>query len=256
MRDLKGKAAWVTGAGSGIGRAAAIALGRAGMKLALSGRRREMLEETAAEVGGESLVLPLDTSDKTAVAEAAERIFAEWGTLDTLINNAGLNVRERQWANVSTEGWDEVINVDLNGPFYCIKAVLPPMRAARDGLIVNISSWAGKYASYLAGPAYTAAKHALVAMNETLNIEEGRHGIRACVICPEEVATPILDRRPVPVTEAERARMLQPEDLAEVILSVVRLHPRACIDEIVISPTWRRALYDDAAGFNPPKPAS
>lgn len=254
MRKLDGKVAWVTGAGSGIGEAVAVAMADAGMKLALSGRRQEMLEKVAARCATETLVVPLDVGDKTAVAAAAERIAGHFGTIDTLVNNAGLNVRDRKFADVSPAGWDEVVQVDLNGPFYCVHAVLPAMRAARAGLIVNISSWAGKYPSYLAGPAYSAAKHAIVAMNHVLNTEEGRHGIRACCVCPEEVATPILERRPVPVTDLERSRMLQVEDLAEIIMTVVRMDPRACVNEIIISPTWRRAIYENAAGFNPPPP--
>ena len=119
------------------------------------------------------------------------------------------------------------------------------MRARRDGLIINISSWAGRYDSYIAGPAYGASKHGLSSMSATLNLEEGRYGVRSCCIEPAEVATEILDRRPVPVPESERQKMLQAEDLAETVRFVVEMPAHGCLNEIVISPTWNRAHMGD-----------
>jgi NAD(P)-dependent dehydrogenase (short-subunit alcohol dehydrogenase family) len=97
------------------------------------------------------------------------------------------------------------------------------------------------------GPAYAAAKHGLVALSESLNAEEGVHGIRSCCICPADVATPILDARPVPVPEEERARMLQPRDLAAAVMFVARMPASACVNEILISPTWNRFYTDRQA---------
>ncbi|MFL5181107.1 MAG: SDR family oxidoreductase, partial [Microvirga sp.] len=102
----------------------------------------------------------------------------------------------------------------------------------------------GRYVSRLTGPAYSAAKHGLVALSESLNQEECPHGIRSCCICPGEVATPILDKRPVPVTAEDKARMLQSEDLAETILFVARLPVTVCMNEILISPTWNRGYIE------------
>ena len=124
--------------------------------------------------------------------------------------------------------------------FYCCHAVLPGMRERKDGLIINVSSWAGRYASTLTGPGYNATKHAVVALTESINMEECANGIRATSILPGEVATPILEKRPVPPTPEVRARMLQPEDLGATILYVATLPPRACVNELIISPTWNR----------------
>ncbi|MDP6343619.1 MAG: SDR family NAD(P)-dependent oxidoreductase [Alphaproteobacteria bacterium] len=244
MRDLTASVVWVTGGGTGIGRAGAVALAAAGAEVVLSGRRAEPLEEVAnaiAEAGGRASVLPLDVADAGAVSAVAEAILAQHGRIDILVNSAGLNVPKRRYDEVELDGWRKVIDVDLNGAFYCVAAVLPGMRERGDGLIINISSWAGRYNSTVSGPAYGAAKHAMLAMNASLNMEECVNGIRACAICPAEVATPIMDNRPIPPSADDRARMLQPEDLGETILYVARMPAHACVNEILISPTWNRA---------------
>lgn len=247
LRNLDGQVAWVTGAGSGIGEAAALALAKAGMRLVLSGRRIEPLEATAAAIragGGVATVAPADMSWAAEVEAVADRIGAEHGRCDILVNSAGLNVPKRSWREVEVAGIDAVIGADLSGPFYASRAVLPTMRAQGGGLIIQVSSWAGRYVSKLTGPAYSAAKHGLVALSESLNQEECGHGIRSCCICPGEVATPILDRRPVPVSAEDKARMLQSEDLAETILFVARLPASVCVNEILISPTWNRGYLE------------
>ncbi|HKI75260.1 MAG TPA: SDR family oxidoreductase [Pseudomonadales bacterium] len=240
LQDIEGKVAWVTGAGSGIGEAAVYALADAGVKLIISGRRIDRLEAVAAGIDGDAIVEPLDIGDKEAVFGVADRIEQEFGRLDFLIHSAGLNITDRSWDKLTTSGWDEVVNVDLNGAYYCCQSVLPIMRKQGGGLIINISSWAGRYVSRVSGPAYSAAKHALNAMNESINQEQCRYGIRACAICPGEVATEILDRRPVPVSEEDRGRMLQAEDLGDLILHVCRTPPHVCLNEILVSPTWNR----------------
>jgi NADP-dependent 3-hydroxy acid dehydrogenase YdfG len=245
VRDLRGKVAWITGAGSGIGEAAAVALGKAGMRIALSGRRPEPLAQVKSRIPG-SITLPLDVADKRAVAAARDEVLAAFGRVDVLVNSAGLNVRNRNWHNVTLEDWDLVIRADLDGAFYCSKAVLPTMIAQRDGLIVNVSSWAGKYTSILTGPGYSAAKHAMNSMTESLNMEAGIHGIRACALCPGEVATPILDKRPVPVTAEEKAQMVQPEDCGEIIHFLAAMPMHVCINELTVSPTWNRGFVAQA----------
>jgi NADP-dependent 3-hydroxy acid dehydrogenase YdfG len=256
MQSLEGKVAWITGAGTGIGEAGALALAEEGMVVALTGRRPEPLRKVAEAVrgaGAEAMVLPLDVGDKDAVRSAFAAIDDAHGRVDVLINNAGINIAQRRFHQLTPESWDKVVQIDLNGAFYCIHAVLPGMRARKDGLVINVSSWAGKHTSYVSGTVYNAAKHAMVAMSANLNMEEGRNGIRSCTICPAEVATPILDGRPVPVGPEERARMLQPEDLGETIRFVARMPARACVNEILISPAWNRSHlgYPD---FRPPWP--
>lgn len=240
LKDISGKVVWITGAGSGIGEAAAYALADSGASVILSGRRVDRLESVAASIEGDVHIQPLDVADRESVDTVVASIEKDFGRLDVLVHSAGLNVEERSWEKLEPEKWDEVINVDLNGAFYCCRAVLPMMRRQGEGLIINVSSWAGRYVSRVTGPAYTAAKHAMNAMNESLNQEECRHGIRACAICPGEVATEILDRRPVPVTEEDRAKMLQAEDLGDLILYVCQTPPHVCLNEILISPTWNR----------------
>lgn len=243
MQDLTGKVAWITGGGSGIGAAGARKLGEAGVTVILSGRRQDALEKVAASItdtGGKAEVAPLDVMDKDAVETTVQKISDDHGRLDILINSAGLNFPERYWSDVKAETWDKVIGINLNGTFYCCRAALPLMRASGSGLIVNVSSWAGKYVTALTGPAYDSSKHALVAMTESLNQEEGRNNIRATALCPGEVATEILNSRPQPVPDDVKEQMMQADDLGETLLFLARMPQHVCFNEILISPTWNR----------------
>jgi len=252
MQDLKGQVAWVTGAGTGIGEAAARALAAAGMKLVLSGRRESELNRVAQHIrqaGGEARVAALDVTDASAVEAVVQDIVNQEGRIDVAINSAGLNIPKRNWNQLSREGWDQVIRIDLDGAFYCCHAVLPVMRRQQGGLIVNVSSMAGKRVSPMTGPAYSAAKFGLNAMTDSINVENCIHGIRATAVCPGEVATPILEKRPVPVSQEDRARMLQPDDLGELMLFLARMPKHVCINEILITPTWNRGLVGAAAAI-------
>ena len=154
LRDLNGKVAWVTGAGTGIGEGSAVALAGAGMKVVLSGRRETELARVAkriTEAGGHARVAPLDVTNSKAVAALVQGIEQQEGRLDVVVNSAGLNVTRRNWKQLSTEDWDTVIRIDLDGAFYCCKAVLPLMRRQKDGLIINISSMAGKRVGIMTG---------------------------------------------------------------------------------------------------------
>jgi len=238
MSQLKGKVAWITGGGSGIGLAGGIELARAGAHVVISGRSAETLKKAEQEIkaAGSAEAIPLDVSSKEDVARVAAKI----GRVDILVNSAGINSPRRNFHNVSLESWDQIVAINLSGMFYCVHAVLPGMRSRKDGLIINVSSWAGRYASTLTGPGYNATKHAVVALTESINMEECANGIRATSVLPGEVATPILEKRPVPPTPEVRARMLQADDLGKTILFVASLPPRACVNELIISPTWNR----------------
>ena len=239
MNTLQGKTAWITGGGTGIGAAAATALAAAGAEVVVSGRRQAPLDTVVVEIeaaGGKARALALDTSDAAAVRAAVEEI----GTVDILVASAGLNVPTRAMDRISDDNWDHVVNVNLNGVFYAARAVLPGMRAQGDGLLILISSWAGRYATRLTGAAYNATKRGVIALSESINDEEGAHGIRSTVIMPGEVATPILQSRPSPPSQAEQDRMLQAEDLGATIRFVAEMPPRACINEVLIAPTWNR----------------
>ena len=246
---LKGKTAWITGGGSGIGLAGGLELARMGARIVISGRSHETLAaaEKAIKALGSCEAIALDVGNKQAVAKAAERI----GRVDILVNSAGINDPKRNFFNVSTEAWDRIVAINLSGMFYCVHAVLPGMRSRKDGLIVNVSSWAGRYPSTLTGPAYNATKHAVVALTESINMEEGDKGIRATSVLPGEVATPILEKRPVPPTPEVRAKMLQAEDLGRTIAFIASLPARACINEVIISPTYNRFYFGGLE--SPPK---
>ncbi len=240
LQDLTGKVAWVTGAGSGIGESAAIKLADAGCKVILSGRRRNMLEEVTEKIQNQVSVEPVDVSDFDSVVSVANRIVETYGLIDIGVFSAGINIKNRDWPVLSVEDWNQVIDIDLNGAFYCCQSVLPSMRSNGGGLIINISSMAAKNPGSLSGPAYISAKHAMNAMTASLIIEERNNGIRATAVCPGEVATPILDNRPIPVSEDDRARILQSDDLGELILFLAKQPPHVTINEVLINPTWNR----------------
>jgi NADP-dependent 3-hydroxy acid dehydrogenase YdfG len=234
---------WITGGGSGIGRAAAIELAKESTHIIVSGRRPNELEAAVGAIRGAGATAeahPLDVSDAATVTRVAESILSRHGHVDILINSAGTNVPKRTWDSISMPDFRRVVDVNLNGAFNCISTVLPSMRNRRRGTIINVASWAGFYLTRLTGPAYSASKRAMIAMTETLNMEECSNGIRACVISPGEVATEILQTRRAQPSEEDRANMLQAEDLGKTIKFICDLPPRAAIHQIVIAPTWNR----------------
>jgi NADP-dependent 3-hydroxy acid dehydrogenase YdfG len=243
MADLAGKVAWVTGAGSGIGEAAALALAQAGATIVLTGRRQEPLDRVADQItsqGGKALVQPGDLTDGSQIGRIVAVIGETLGRLDILVNNAGMNIRERAWSELTPDRIDEVLKGNLSGAFYATAAALPLMRAQKDGVLIHTASWSGRFISPVSGPAYTAAKHAVIAMSHSINMEEFGNGIRSTAVCPAEVATPILDKRPQPLGAEERARMLQPNDLGDLILFIATRPKHVCLNEVLISPTWNR----------------
>jgi NADP-dependent 3-hydroxy acid dehydrogenase YdfG len=237
-----GKVAWITGGGSGIGLAGGLELAKAGVHVVISGRSAETLKKAEKDLKavGSAEAIALDVADQREVAKGAAEILKRRGRIDILVNSAGINHPKRNFRNVSIDGWDQIVAVNLSGLFYCCQAVLPAMRERKDGLVINVSSWAGRYASTLTGPGYNATKRAVVALTESINMEECANGIRATSILPGEVATPILEKRPVPPPPEERARMLQAEDLGRAIAFLASMPPRACVNELIISPTWNR----------------
>lgn len=246
---LDGQVAWVTGAGTGIGWGAAVELARAGATVVVSGRRIEPLETVAQDIrneGGTVAIKQLDVANRLAVYDVVGAIEQEYGRLDIVVNSAGINVQRRNWVNLDDDDWDRVVRINLDGAFYCCKAVLPLMRKQGGGLILNISSMAAKRVSSLTGPAYTSSKHAMNALTESINVENCIYGIRACAVCPGEVATPILDQRPVPVSEEDRAKMVQPEDMGRVVRFLAELPPHVCINEMHVTPTWNRGYVPQA----------
>lgn len=235
---LIGKSVVVTGGGSGVGRAVAVALAKEGMKVLAVGRRRDKLAETASLAdAGAIQIEPADVGREADAERVVSMALALFGRLDVLVNNAGANIRDRAVEILSVADFDKLIAINLRGAFLMMRAALEPMRTQKDGLIINISSIAGVRASPLGGAAYTASKHGLQGLSGVVSIEESRHGIRSTTICPGEINTPILDERPEPVSAERRAIMLQPEDVAAAVLFVTRLPARAHVPELVIKPT-------------------
>ena len=229
------KTALITGAGSGVGAATALALAREGWRVALIGRRREPLEDVAARVGG-ALVCPCDIGDAEAVAAMGRRVLAEFGGVEVLVNAAGTNVPQRALEVLTNADYHEMMNANLNGAFYCVQAVLPDMRARGSGTIVNVVSEAGRIASPKAGPGYVISKFGMAGLTQTINAEERGRGIRATSIFPGDIDTPILEKRPAPPDAAARARMMQPEDIAACVLLAIQLPARAIVEELIVRP--------------------
>jgi NADP-dependent 3-hydroxy acid dehydrogenase YdfG len=236
------KIVWIAGASSGVGEAAALAFARQGATLVLSGRRHERLEfvaKAAEALGGKAHALPGDLGDRDIARNTVEFIQTSFGRLDVLVNCVGVNIRNRSWEELDAQGIDEVIEGNLSVPFYCTIAALPLMRAQRSGTMIHISSIAGTQINLVGGPAYSAAKHGVVALSHTLNKAESRNGVRSSVICPGGINTTFLDKRPAPVPAEERARLLRPGDIADLILYIAGLPPSVCIDEVTITPVAR-----------------
>jgi NADP-dependent 3-hydroxy acid dehydrogenase YdfG len=247
MGKLSGKIAWVTGAGSGIGEAAALALAEEGATLVLTGRRPAPLESVAERIragsnttGASAHVQVADLMQSPQVLKVGTYIKDTFGRLDILVNNAGLNITDRHWNKLTPAGIDELVHGNLSSALYCVTVALPFMRAQQDGLLIHTASVAGRFIGGFSGPIYTAAKHGVVAMSHSINMEECVNGIRSSVILPGEVATPILDKRPNPVGPEERARMVQASDCGDLIRYIACLPKHVVMNEVMIAPTYNR----------------
>ena len=241
MSQFTNKTVVVTGGTDGIGRALVLNFLELGANVVTCGRSQQKILALEAEAPmGKVCVLNADVSAEKDCERLVDHAIKMFGGIDILINSAGMNATKRNLDILTTESWDEVVNINLNGLFYCVHSVLPTMRAQGDGLIINVSSWAGLYASKLTGPAYNATKRAVLALSESINMEECASGIRASSLLPGEVATPILNKRPVPPSQEVRERMVQAEDMGKAILFLAQMPARTCINELIISPTYNR----------------
>jgi NADP-dependent 3-hydroxy acid dehydrogenase YdfG len=239
MAKLDGKVAFITGGGSGIGLAVAQLFLQEGAIAAIAGRSLDKLEKSARALPARERLSchALDVADAGRVKEVVDLLIRRHGRIDVLVNNAGTNLKERLTRQLTPETWDLLIRTNLDGAFYCTAAVLPQMLQRRDGVIVNVSSIAGKRASPLGGAAYSASKFGMTALGLCLAAEEKDSGIRVSNIYPGEVDTPILEVRPQPVTDEHRARILKPDDVAAAVLFVAALPPHVSVPELVIKPT-------------------
>jgi NAD(P)-dependent dehydrogenase (short-subunit alcohol dehydrogenase family) len=238
MARLAGKTALVTGGGSGIGLATTRLLLAEGATVAISGRDAEKLRRAAAELGAGDRVIhhAADLSRPDQAQSLADVVTRRLGRIDMLINNAGGNVKERQFRQLTPESYDLLMGGNLHGAFLITRALLPQMLGRRDGTIVFVNSVAGKRAGPLGGAAYAAAKFGLRGLAMALAAEEKGSGVRVSSIYPGEVDTPILEHRPAPVTDEHRRSILRPEDVAAAVLFVVTLPPHVVVPELVMTP--------------------
>ena len=232
------KVAVITGAGSGVGRATAVKLAQQGWSIVLIGRTEKTLRETAALTGkpDSCIVTPLTIGDAAATNKLAAEVLTLFGRIDLLVNAAGTNVPRRSLEVLSLADYHLMMDSNLNGAFYLVQAFLPMMRQQKSGTVINIVSDAGRQASPKAGPGYVISKFGMVGLTQAINAEERNNGVRACAILPGDIDTPLLEKRPAPPAAEARAKMLQPEDVADCVLLVANLPERALIEELLIRP--------------------
>jgi NADP-dependent 3-hydroxy acid dehydrogenase YdfG len=238
MQRLASKTALITGGGSGIGLATARYFLDEGARVVIAGRDESKLiaASKTLKAGDKLSHHAVDVAKADQVQKLVRHATETLGRIDIMVNNAGLNIKDRAIEQLTPESWDQLVRANLDGTFYCINAVLPQMLKRKDGVIINISSVAGKRAWPMSGAGYSAAKFGVSALSNCVGAEVKDSGIRVCSICPGEVDTPILDKRPTPLTAEQRDRMLKAEDVAAAVLFVATLPPHVSVPELIIKP--------------------
>ncbi len=234
MTQATPKVVLITGAGSGIGRAVALAFARPGVHLVLLGRSLPKLEAVAAQgslEGAQCTVHSLDLAQVDRVRPTLEAISTAAGAVDVLVNSAGIAYTQNL-ADTPLEAWQQVLDLNLTSVLQCIQGVLPTMRRQRRGTIINISSIAGHQVFPQWG-AYCVSKFGLMALGKALAQEERPHGIRVTTVCPGAVDTPLWD---AVAGDFNRAAMLSPESVAQVVYTASLLPPEAVLEEVTLLP--------------------
>jgi NADP-dependent 3-hydroxy acid dehydrogenase YdfG len=237
--SLKNQTALVVGASSGIGRAIAVHLARDGATVMAAARRRDRLEDLQKELAEENIDIGIsvaDAADPVSMEDLAARTVAQFERIDILVYASGTNTLDRWLPKLTTKTWDEVIGVNLNGAYYATRAVLPAMRERKSGHLIYIASISGIVPD-ISGAAYQASKRGMIGLSHAIRVEEKENNIRTCVVCPGLVDTEILEKRPVKPPPEMLAKALQSDDVAEAVLFVVKLPPRAAVPELVLMPT-------------------
>jgi NADP-dependent 3-hydroxy acid dehydrogenase YdfG len=235
---LAGRTILVAGASSGMGRATALAAAREGGSLLLLGRDAARLDAVAAELRGiapdrPATVIAADAADAAALDAA---LAPHAAAIDIVVNSVGTNIVGRAFGELTPASWAGMVDVNLNAAFNLTRAVVPGMRARKQGLIIHISSVAARKADR-SGAAYQATKAGVVALTHAVMEEERENGLRLTAILPGMTDTPLLDKRPVPVSADSRRAALQPDDVAAACLFVMGLPARAHVAEIVLQPS-------------------
>jgi 3-oxoacyl-[acyl-carrier protein] reductase len=235
-QPLRDQIAVITGGGRGIGAAIARALARLGAHTVVTGRTPAVLQKTTATIraeGGQATDFPADVADLASVQRLAEMVTSQYHRCDILVNNAGVGAFSGPLHELDPVEWDRVLNIDLRGVFYCIRAFAPMMISARSGHIVNISSLAGKNA-LPNGAAYAAAKWGLNGLSYSVAEELRVYGIRVAVVCPGSVDTELS-----PHAGKSKSKMLRPDDVAHAVTTLVTQAPQSFISEVLIRPTQK-----------------
>lgn len=230
------RVALVTGATEGIGRAIAFSLGRAGWSVGVCARTPARLERLLLELRGAGIAaegLPADVGNEAQVKALVQRVSTTLGSIDTLVNNAGVLVA-KPLLELTLDDWDTTMRTNLRSLFLITREVLPGMRAVGRGDIVNVASLAGR-SGFVGGTAYVASKHAVLGFSKSLMLEERKNNIRVIAVCPGSVDTAMLANQPLLPSVPEK--ILRPEDVAETILTALRLPGRALVSELDIRPT-------------------
>lgn len=228
--------ALVTGAGRGIGAAIARRLAALGLTVVLCGRTPSHLQSTAASIskaGGKSDVIECDLTDLRAVEQLASRVGDRYGRIDILVNNAGIGGFGGPLHQLAPDEWEKILNTNLRGVYYAIRAFAPVMIQAKRGHIINISSLAGKNA-LPNGAAYAASKWGLNGLTYSVAEELRTHNIRVSVVCPGSVDTSLS-----PHAGKDKNKMLQPEDVAHAVEMLVTQAPQSFISEVLLRPTQK-----------------
>ena len=241
---LKGNTAIVTGASAGIGRAITLALAAEGVDVAITARTPEDLEQTAAaarEQGVRVLAIPGDVTDRDHVRDFVAAALVEFGAINILVNNAAVHTRKRRLADIGVERWDKLVSVNLTAPFDFAREVLPSMRAAGGGHIINIASTAAFIRDRSqSGVAYGATKAGVAAVTQSIRSEEWANGVRATAIFPGETDTAMIGLRPDGTSEERRAEIMKPEDIAAAVVFAAGMPARVNVSEIIVESTVER----------------
>jgi NADP-dependent 3-hydroxy acid dehydrogenase YdfG len=237
--SVNGQVAVIVGASSGIGRAAAVLFAREGAKVVAAARREDRLQSLKEELAKEQREITVRRADASIpedMQQLAHETLEHFGKIDVLVFATGTNIPDRSMARLTPQLWNSVVEVNLNGAFYATYAVLPSMRKAGAGHLIYVASISGVITD-VSGAAYQASKRGLLGMAHAIRLEEKQNSIRTSVICPGLVDTELLEMRPVKPSPEILAQALQPEDVAETILFVAKLPPRAAIPELHMMPT-------------------
>ena len=233
--SLEKQVVLVVGASSGIGRETAVLFAREGARVMAAARREGRLAALKKEVPSIETAIA-DVSKVDDMERLARDTESRLGPVGIVVYNAGTNIKDRALKHLTPPRWDMMISVDLSGAYYITQAVLPGMRQRGAGHLFYVSSISGIVPD-VSGAAYQAAKRGIIGLAHAVRVEEKEHGIRTCAICPGLVDTELLENRPFKTPPEMVAKALQPVDVAEAILAIAKLPPRACVPELQLMPT-------------------